>query len=38
MFSDLEVFVYLLACLCHDCNHQGTNNSFENQTKTKISY
>lgn len=27
--SDLEVFVLLVACLCHDVDHRGTSNSFQ---------
>ena len=27
--SDLEVFVLLVSCLCHDIDHRGTNNSFQ---------
>ncbi|XP_052269841.1 cGMP-specific 3',5'-cyclic phosphodiesterase-like isoform X2 [Dreissena polymorpha] len=28
-FSDLEVFGMLVACLCHDLDHRGTNNAFQ---------
>ena len=31
-FTDLELFVLIVACLCHDLDHRGTNNTF--QTKT----
>jgi len=27
--SDLEKFVLIVACLCHDIDHRGTNNSFQ---------
>ncbi|XP_057313271.1 cGMP-dependent 3',5'-cyclic phosphodiesterase-like isoform X1 [Hydractinia symbiolongicarpus] len=27
--SDLEAFVLLVSCLCHDIDHRGTNNSFQ---------
>ncbi len=28
-FTDLEILVLLVACLCHDLDHRGTNNSFQ---------
>ena len=31
--DDLEVFGLLVACLCHDLDHRGTNNSYQ----TKVS-
>ena len=31
--DELEVFGLLVACLCHDLDHRGTNNSY--QTKVK---
>ena len=27
--DDLEVFGLLVACLCHDLDHRGTNNSYQ---------
>lgn len=27
--SDLEAFALLIACLCHDLDHRGTNNTFQ---------
>ena len=32
--DDLEVFGLLVACLCHDLDHRGTNNSYQ----TKVSH
>lgn len=29
LFSDLEMFALLVACLCHDLDHRGTNNAFQ---------
>ena len=35
--DDLEVFGLLVACLCHDLDHRGTNNSYQTKvSKTKI--
>lgn len=28
-FTDLELFVLLTGCLCHDLDHRGTNNQFQ---------
>jgi hypothetical protein len=28
-FSDLEVLGMFVGCLCHDLDHRGTNNSFQ---------
>jgi len=28
-FTDMEIFVLLVACFCHDLDHRGTNNSFQ---------
>ena len=27
--NDLDVFGLLVACLCHDLDHRGTNNAFQ---------
>eukprot|EP00794_Sanderia_malayensis_P005382 gene5382-6055_t len=35
-FSDLEVLVLLVACLCHDLDHRGTNNSFQAKIHSPI--
>ena len=32
--DELEVFGLLVACLCHDLDHRGTNNSY--QTKVRV--
>ena len=32
--DELEVFGLLVACLCHDLDHRGTNNSY--QTKVQL--
>ncbi|KAL3863382.1 hypothetical protein ACJMK2_005139, partial [Sinanodonta woodiana] len=29
IFEDLEEFAMLVACLCHDLDHRGTNNAFQ---------
>lgn len=28
-FEGLEVLALLVACLCHDLDHRGTNNAFQ---------
>lgn len=28
-FSDLEVLGMFVGCLCHDLDHRGTNNAFQ---------
>lgn len=28
-FPELEVLAMFVACLCHDLDHRGTNNSFQ---------
>jgi hypothetical protein len=28
-FTELEVLAMFVACLCHDLDHRGTNNSFQ---------
>jgi len=28
-FNDLEVLGMFVGCLCHDLDHRGTNNSFQ---------
>ncbi|XP_065649582.1 cGMP-specific 3',5'-cyclic phosphodiesterase isoform X2 [Hydra vulgaris] len=35
-FTDLESFVLLVACLCHDLDHRGTNNNFQLKTQSPI--
>ncbi|KAG8155669.1 hypothetical protein JTE90_010279 [Oedothorax gibbosus] len=29
IFGELETLALLIACLCHDLDHRGTNNSFQ---------
>lgn len=29
MMSDIEIMALLVACLSHDLDHRGTNNSFQ---------
>ena len=37
--DDLEVFGLLVACLCHDLDHRGTNNSYQTKvTMTRKTY
>ena len=35
-FTDLELFVLIVACLCHDLDHRGTNNTFQTKTESPI--
>ncbi|XP_072025380.1 cGMP-specific 3',5'-cyclic phosphodiesterase-like [Amphiura filiformis] len=35
--SKLELFVLLVACLCHDLDHRGTNNAFQQKTESALS-
>lgn len=35
-FSDFEMVVILVACLCHDLDHRGTNNDYEVKTASKL--
>ncbi|XP_059488412.1 cGMP-specific 3',5'-cyclic phosphodiesterase [Neocloeon triangulifer] len=34
--KDLEIFGLLVACLCHDLDHRGTNNSFQTKTESPL--
>ena len=34
--DDLEVFGLLVACLCHDLDHRGTNNSYQTKVTTHL--
>nr|XP_042906908.1 cGMP-specific 3',5'-cyclic phosphodiesterase [Parasteatoda tepidariorum] len=36
MMSDFEVMALLVACLCHDLDHRGTNNSFQTKTESPL--
>ncbi|CAG7819891.1 unnamed protein product [Allacma fusca] len=35
-FPELEVLAMFVACLCHDLDHRGTNNSFQAKTGSAI--
>ncbi|XP_041367217.1 cGMP-specific 3',5'-cyclic phosphodiesterase-like [Gigantopelta aegis] len=35
-FDDLEVFAFLVACLCHDLDHRGTNNAFQVKVESAL--
>jgi len=35
-FSDLELFILLTGCLCHDLDHRGTNNQFQLKSGSAI--
>ncbi|XP_038046831.1 cGMP-specific 3',5'-cyclic phosphodiesterase-like isoform X4 [Patiria miniata] len=37
VMSDLEAFALLVACLCHDLDHRGTNNAFQLKTASALS-
>lgn len=34
--TDLEILGLLVACLCHDLDHRGTNNSFQTKTDSPL--
>lgn len=34
--SDLEILGLLVACLCHDLDHRGTNNAFQMKTDSPL--
>ncbi|XP_031641164.1 cGMP-specific 3',5'-cyclic phosphodiesterase [Contarinia nasturtii] len=34
--TDLEILGLLVACLCHDLDHRGTNNSFQTKTTSPL--
>ncbi len=36
-FSDLQKFSLLVACLCHDLDHRGTNNKFQEELNSNLS-
>lgn len=29
VFGEIECLALIIACLCHDLDHRGTNNSFQ---------
>ncbi|CAH0557009.1 unnamed protein product [Brassicogethes aeneus] len=35
-FSNLEAMAYFIACLCHDIDHRGTTNSFQQQSNSVL--
>lgn len=35
-FSDLEVLAMFVGCLCHDLDHRGTNNAFQEKTGSAL--
>ncbi|XP_014667957.1 PREDICTED: cGMP-specific 3',5'-cyclic phosphodiesterase-like [Priapulus caudatus] len=35
-FNDLELLGLLVACLCHDLDHRGTNNAFQTKTTSPL--
>ncbi|XP_039265855.1 high affinity cGMP-specific 3',5'-cyclic phosphodiesterase 9A-like [Styela clava] len=37
MFTTLQLGVLLVACICHDLDHPGLNNMYQNKAKTDIS-
>lgn len=37
-FSDLEVFGMFVGCLCHDLDHRGTNNAFQQKYVKRTLY
>ncbi|XP_053619879.1 cGMP-specific 3',5'-cyclic phosphodiesterase-like isoform X1 [Plodia interpunctella] len=34
--ADLEILGLLVACLCHDLDHRGTNNAFQTKTESPL--
>ena len=34
--DDLEIFGLLVACLCHDLDHRGTNNAFQTKMESPL--
>lgn len=34
--TDLEILGLLVACLCHDLDHRGTNNAFQTKTDSPL--
>ncbi|XP_071946809.1 cGMP-specific 3',5'-cyclic phosphodiesterase-like isoform X2 [Antedon mediterranea] len=36
VFSDIEHMVLIVACLCHDLDHRGTNNTFQQKTASPL--
>ncbi|XP_055949647.1 cGMP-specific 3',5'-cyclic phosphodiesterase-like isoform X3 [Argiope bruennichi] len=36
LFTDIEIMALLVACLCHDLDHRGTNNSFQTKIESPL--
>ncbi|XP_077992987.1 cGMP-specific 3',5'-cyclic phosphodiesterase-like isoform X3 [Glandiceps talaboti] len=36
VISDLEVFALLVACFCHDLDHRGTNNAYQQKSESPL--
>ncbi|XP_033125627.1 cGMP-specific 3',5'-cyclic phosphodiesterase-like, partial [Anneissia japonica] len=36
VFSDIEHMVLIVACLCHDLDHRGTNNTFQQKIASPL--
>lgn len=36
VLGDLETFGLIVACLCHDLDHRGTNNSFQIKSSSPL--
>ncbi|GIY06970.1 cGMP-specific 3',5'-cyclic phosphodiesterase [Caerostris darwini] len=36
IFTEIEVMALLVACLCHDLDHRGTNNSFQTKIESPL--
>lgn len=36
LMMDLEILGLLVACLCHDLDHRGTNNAFQTKTESPL--
>jgi len=34
--TELETLALIVACLCHDLDHRGTNNSFQHKSITSL--
>ncbi|XP_071480419.1 cGMP-specific 3',5'-cyclic phosphodiesterase-like [Diadema antillarum] len=37
VMTELEIFALIVACLCHDLDHRGTNNTFQVKTSSPLS-
>ncbi|XP_059616189.1 cGMP-dependent 3',5'-cyclic phosphodiesterase-like isoform X2 [Phlebotomus argentipes] len=36
MVTDLQALAFLVACLCHDLDHRGTNNSYQKHSRSSL--